>query len=105
MMILKASFLERFLSTLLILCLAANDFTLMEVVKLMSQKLVYEILKELGGIATMKEIKIRAKEKFPEASLYAYVGLRLRALEKWGYVTRITGKGETKWKIAAEYRD
>lgn len=52
----------------------------------MSQEEVYKILKELGGIATQKQIKQRAKEKFPSFSLFQYVGNRLRKLERNGYV-------------------
>jgi Fe2+ or Zn2+ uptake regulation protein len=70
----------------------------------LSQKEVYDILKELGGEATTKQIKIRAKEKFPELSLHAYVTDRLRRLERNGYVRKIIKDGEVAWKIIAEYR-
>jgi hypothetical protein len=36
----------------------------------MSQKEVYDIIKELGGEATYREIKRRAKEKFPNLTLF-----------------------------------
>lgn len=71
----------------------------------MSQEEVYKILKELGGIATQKQIKQRAKEKFPSFSLFQYVGNRLRKLERNGYVVSFTSnKGETTWKIIQDYR-
>ena len=69
----------------------------------MSQKEVWDILKELGGTATTKQISMRAKEKFPELSLHAYVGNRLRKLEKNGYVTRIRKNKQLVWTIIAEY--
>lgn len=53
----------------------------------MSQKDVYLIIKELGGTATFEQIKQRAKEKFPNYTLYTYVGQRLRALKNWGYIS------------------
>jgi len=70
----------------------------------LSQKEVYDILRELGGEATIKQIKIRAKEKFPELSLHQYVGDRLRRLRKNGYIEKIFKDGEIHWKIVAEYR-
>jgi Fe2+ or Zn2+ uptake regulation protein len=69
----------------------------------MSQKEVYEILKELGGEATTRQIAIRAKEKFPGLSLYLYVSNRLHKLEKNGYVKRIIKDGKIVWKIIADY--
>lgn len=68
----------------------------------MSQKLVYELLKELGGTAHFKEIKALAKKKYPESSLYTYVANRLRKLEKWGYIRK---NPEGTWSIISEYRD
>ncbi|MEM2507679.1 MAG: hypothetical protein QXF61_11620 [Nitrososphaeria archaeon] len=70
----------------------------------MSQKEVYEILKELGGEATTKQISQKAKEKFPNLSLYLYVSNRLRKLEKNGYVKRVIKDGKIVWKIVAEYQ-
>jgi hypothetical protein len=45
----------------------------------MSQQTVLQLLQELGGIATSSEI-IRL------ATLWQYVGNRLRRLRKWGFV-------------------
>jgi Fe2+ or Zn2+ uptake regulation protein len=71
----------------------------------MSQEEVYKILKELGGIATQKQIKQRAQEKFPNATLYTYVGNRLRKLRKNGYVVSYMNENHEKvWKIIEEYR-
>lgn len=70
----------------------------------MSQEEVYKILKELGGEASTKQIRQRAKEKFPNASLYTYVGDRLNKLRKKGFVTRtFDKKGNAIWKIIDEY--
>lgn len=62
----------------------------------MSQKVVYELLKELGGRATLQQIKALAFEKYPEYSLHEYVGNRLLKLKTWGYVRR--NKDDT-WEI------
>jgi Fe2+ or Zn2+ uptake regulation protein len=71
----------------------------------MSQEEVYKIIKELGGEATSQQIKQRAKEKFPGASLYQYVGDRLRKLEKNGYIKRTRdAKGNIVFKIVEEWR-
>jgi len=70
----------------------------------LSQKEVYDILKELGGEATTKQIKMKAREKFPGLSLYTYVTNRLHKLEKNGCVKKIIKDGEIAWKIIAEYR-
>jgi uncharacterized membrane protein len=69
----------------------------------MSQKEVYEIIKELGGEATYREIKRRAKEKFPNLTLWQYVTDRLKKLEKKGYVIKIKRGNEIVWKIVEEY--
>lgn len=61
----------------------------------MSQEDVYAILKELGGEATSKEIRERAKKKYPQRTLYMYVPNRLRKLQINKKVEQI---GE-KWKI------
>jgi len=74
----------------------------------MSQEEIYKILKELGGEASTSEISRRAKEKFPNLTLYQYVGDRLRKLEKKGYVARVIdkserGAGTVRWMIIEEY--
>lgn len=69
----------------------------------MSQEEVYKILKELGGNATTRQIRIRAKEKFPQASLYQYVTNRLQKLEKNGYVKRTIENKHTLWSIISDY--
>ena len=69
----------------------------------MCQEEVYKIIKELGGEAAHKEIKQRAKEKFPHLSLYQYVGDRLTKLKRKGYLTRMCdNEGNIVWKIVAE---
>ena len=69
----------------------------------MSQHEVYLILKELGGEATPRQIRERAKEKFPEYSLWQYVGDRLTKLERNGYIKRRMEDGELIWKIVEEW--
>jgi hypothetical protein len=66
----------------------------------MSQKLVFDLLKELGGRARCKDISELAKKKYPDLSLYLYVSVRLHALSKWGYVKR---NPDLTWEIVAEY--
>ena len=61
----------------------------------MSQEDVLEIIRELGGEATTKEIKERAKRKYPERTLFMYVLNRLKKLEMSNKVEK---RGE-KWKI------
>ena len=76
------------------------------VMKVMSQEEVYKIIKEFGGEATTKEIRQRAKEKFPRFSLHQYVSIRLRQLERKGYIKRIYDEKYNKircWKIVEEY--
>lgn len=66
----------------------------------MSQEDVYRILKELGGMATSAEIKARAKEKFPDRTLFLYVGNRLRKLETKKVVKAVRREGRSYlWKI------
>jgi hypothetical protein len=52
----------------------------------MSQQTVLELLQELGGIATSSQIIRLAREKYPNLSLWQYVGNRLRKLRKWDFV-------------------
>ena len=61
----------------------------------MSQEDVLEILKELKGEATIKEIRELAKKKYSDRNLYLYVGDRLKKLERNNLVMK---EGE-KWKI------
>lgn len=61
----------------------------------MSQEDVLDILKEIGGSATITEIRDKAKSKYPTRSLYSYVGNRLHKLKKWGDVTYREGK----WRL------
>lgn len=61
----------------------------------MSQEDVLNILKELKGEATIKEIRELAKKKYSGRTLYLYVGNRLKKLER---NKQIIKNGE-KWKI------
>lgn len=53
----------------------------------MSQKLVLELLRELGR-ATTGEVGRLARERYPDSSLYQYVSDRLQKLHKWGIVDK-----------------
>lgn len=59
----------------------------------MSQRIVLELLKELGGKAKTREISNLAKIRYPESCLYEFVGHKLERLASWGYVhhDRING--------------
>lgn len=61
----------------------------------MSQDDVIDILKEFGGEATTKQIRERAKEKFPTRSLYTYVLNRLKKL----VINRRVERFGDNWKI------
>ncbi|MFL6425697.1 MAG: hypothetical protein ACJ71R_19205 [Nitrososphaeraceae archaeon] len=51
----------------------------------MSQQAVLQILYELGGSATSSEIIKFAREKYPDLSLWQYMGDRLRKLKTKDY--------------------
>jgi hypothetical protein len=52
----------------------------------MSQQIVLQLLQELGGVASSHEIRRLAREKYPNLTLWQYVGNRLLKLRKWGYI-------------------
>jgi len=62
----------------------------------MSQTLVLQLLKELGGKATTKEIAALAEKKYPKSSQHKYVSHSLGKLRKWGEVDRTFVKGSTE---------
>lgn len=64
----------------------------------MSQKIVFEILQELGGEASTTQIKEIAKEKYSRRSIGDYISNRLASLEKKGFVSK---NGEV-WEISNE---
>lgn len=69
----------------------------------MSQADVYEILKSLGGEATVAEIRTIAKKKF-FGTLFLYITDRLKKMEKQGIVKKNSSNGKiTKWKIIREF--
>jgi hypothetical protein len=59
----------------------------------LSQRLVLELLKELGGTAKTRKISELARSKYPDSCLYEFVGHKLERLASWGYVyhDRING--------------
>jgi len=65
----------------------------------MSQSDVLELLYELGGSATTKEIRDLAKRKYPERTLYTYVGNRLKKLEKWDVIKKVIIDGKFIWRV------
>ncbi len=54
----------------------------------MKQRTVYELLNELGGRATSRQISELALKKYPEYSLHSYDSDRLRKFRNWGYVKK-----------------
>ena len=52
----------------------------------MSQRVVLELLKELGGKAKTREVSNLAKIRYPESRLHEFVGHKLERLAAWGYV-------------------
>ena len=50
----------------------------------MSQRIVLELLKELGGKAKTREISNLAKIRYPESCLHEFVGHKLERLATWG---------------------
>ena len=52
----------------------------------MSQRVVLELLKELGGKAKTREVSNLAKIRYPESCLHEFVGHKLERLAAWGYV-------------------
>lgn len=65
----------------------------------MSQEDVYKILKELGGKATSKQISELARKKFPDQTLYQYVGNRLQKLR----TKKVIRYHEGLWEIIEDY--
>lgn len=52
----------------------------------MSQELVYNILKKLGGSATTSQIRQQARQDFPDATLFGYTTAQLKKLKNYGIV-------------------
>jgi hypothetical protein len=65
----------------------------------MSQRLVYQLLRELGGKATITEIRKLAKAKYPESTLYSYAGKQLRRLQQ------VDNASETWCLVPGEFPD
>jgi hypothetical protein len=66
----------------------------------MTQRLVLELLKELGGKATTKDILNFAKLKYPDSGFEEGVARKLTRLQMWGYIQhdRINGL----WSVVDE---
>jgi|HubBroStandDraft_6_1064221.scaffolds.fasta_scaffold1519775_2 hypothetical protein len=67
----------------------------------MSQMVVYELLRELGGRATSIDVAQLAAEKYPEATLHLYVKNRLRKLEGRGWIRH---NQDGTWQIVPQKR-
>jgi hypothetical protein len=65
----------------------------------MSQKMVYELLQEMGGRASLKQIRELAFKKYPGLTLHRYVGDRLWSLKSWGYVKK---NKDGTWEIISK---
>jgi hypothetical protein len=63
----------------------------------MSQLVVYQFLIDLGGKATLKQVREMALRKYPESTLYSYVGQRLHKLEEEGVIRH--NKKDDTWEI------
>jgi hypothetical protein len=61
----------------------------------MSQEDIFNIISELGGEATLEEIRNRVKQKYPARTLHLYILTRLRQLAKNGL---IYDEGK-KWRL------
>jgi len=65
----------------------------------LSQKKIYEIIKELGGTATPTEIKKLVRIKYPDASLHDYVYYMLQNLKRWDIIKK---NADGSWTIINE---
>ena len=61
----------------------------------MGQEETFKMLKELGGIATTKEVRHLTRRKYPNSSLDTNVLLYLNRLKKW----KVVGQKDGKWCI------
>lgn len=69
----------------------------------MSQAKVLALLDELGGRAKSSAIIQKAKEKYPDTSLWQVVGIRLTKLREWGEVAYDNNTQE--WYITQQGKD
>ena len=67
----------------------------------LSQKKIYDILKSLGGQASLQDISAKARQLYPDATLWQYAGHTLRKMRKWGIVR--FDPANKKWIITGEY--
>ena len=66
----------------------------------MTQKIVLELLRELGGKAKTSDISKLAKLKYPDSPLYQQVAHKLMRLQIWGYIQH--DRVEGTWSILNE---
>lgn len=69
----------------------------------MSQKIIYDLIEELGGEATTKQIKELALKRYPNLTLHTYVKNRLKKLENFGYVKKTISDRVEMWKIVRKF--
>lgn len=70
----------------------------------MSQEEVFKILKILGGKATTKEITKYARENYPSLTLYMYTTKRLKQLQRYGFIRRVTNENVVSWEIVKDFK-
>jgi hypothetical protein len=74
----------------------------------MSQEVVYNVLKELGGKATSAQIRAVIAKRYPTSTFDRYVSNRLRQLQKKDIIKLVTQQGKKKssvfvWKIVRKF--
>jgi transcription initiation factor TFIID TATA-box-binding protein len=68
----------------------------------MSQQEVLNLLENLGGEATVDEIRSEAKKRFPDRTLSSYITKRLQAMKRQGIVEEIEINDKSGWRIINE---
>lgn len=68
----------------------------------MSQHEVLRILEELGGSASLSEIRERARTKYARGSLHKYLHVVLRQLEKSGQVKKVLRGDTWLWTVSTQ---
>jgi hypothetical protein len=65
-----------------------------------TQKIVLELLRELGGKAKTSDISKLAKLRYPDSPLHQQVAHKLMRLHIWGYIQHDRIKGT--WSVLNE---
>jgi hypothetical protein len=64
----------------------------------MSQEDIFNVVKKLGGKATLEEIRDYVKKEYPTRTLHMYIPIRLRQLEKNDFIVYTNKKWVLKRK-------